>query len=134
MKTQEMPPGFCLGIALIDNQHARFFELMNRMIEADTRGDNRDLVAQIIAELVAYVADHFHTEEDLMARCGYPDLGEHVLLHIQFAGLVENFHTKYVNEDIGLDDEVLGYLVEWFSNHIRVEDPKYVLLARENGF
>ena len=133
METKELAPGLCLGIEVIDGQHARFFELMNRMVASDTLDGNRELVAEVLAEMVAYVHDHFQTEEELMERFEYPDMMAHVLKHAQFAAIVENFHDKYVNEEIGLDDEVMGYLVEWFTEHIRVEDPKYVELFKANG-
>ncbi len=133
METMELAPGLCLGLETIDREHARFFELMNRLMASDATDGNRELIGEILEELVGYVRDHFETEEDLMVLHGYPELESHLMKHVQFAAMVENFHTKYVNEEIGLDDEVLGYLVEWFTNHIRVEDPKYVDLFKQNG-
>ena len=133
METLEFSAGMQLGIDLIDRQHGRFFEIMNRMIAADVDHENRDLINDVIGELADYVSDHFRCEEDLMEQFDYPDLMAHQRQHVQFAAMVEGFHRKYSQGEIGLEDEMLRSLTEWFIGHIRHEDPKYVALFRENG-
>ena len=133
METLEFGASMQLGIDLIDRQHERFFEIMNRMITAEAGGENRDLVDEVIDELAEYVSDHFRSEENLMEQFDYPDLEAHQRQHIQFAAMVEDFHRKFSRGEIGLQDEMLGYLVEWFIGHVRHEDPKYVALFKENG-
>ncbi len=133
METLEFAPGLQLGIKLIDEQHARFFELMNQLIALDAGSDERAVVAGVIGELVTYVTVHFRTEEELMARFDYPEIQAHQLEHARFAGQVEEFHRRFERGDIGLEDEMMAYLVDWFTTHVRREDPKYVPLFKANG-
>ena len=133
METLEFAPGLRLGIDLIDEQHRRFYEIMNNLIAADLEADQRDLVCGILNELAEYVAEHFSTEEELMARFEYPDRAAHQLQHVHFAAQVEDFHRKYERSEIGLEDEIMAYMVDWFTRHVRQEDPKYVELFKANG-
>lgn len=125
--------GLELGIEQIDQQHSRFFVLMNRMITAGPGPANRELVAQVLEELTDYLDEHFRTEEELMAQVGYPDLMEHHRQHAAFVAKVIAFSRKFRREEVGLEDEMTAFLVEWFMDHIRHEDAKYVSLFRDNG-
>lgn len=133
METLEFAPGLHLGIELIDKQHGRFFELMNQLIEADAGDEHQRLVADIIGELSDYVTDHFGTEEELMARFKYPELEAHQELHAQFATRVEEFKQAFAAGEIGLEDQIMASLVDWFTGHVMQEDMKYLELFRENG-
>lgn len=133
MEKLEFAPGLRLDIPLIDEQHRRFFEIMNKLLAADIAVDQREIVCGILDELASYVADHFSTEEELMARFDYPDLMAHQLKHVQFAARVEEFHRQYEQGEIGLEAEMMAYLVDWFTTHVRQEDPKYAALFKANG-
>lgn len=126
METLFFADGLKLGIPEMDDQHARFFDVMNRLIAADVESDERELVAGVLDELRDYVRGHFAAEEDLMARCGYPELPEHCAEHARFTAQLREFEAQFAEDEEGLDAEMMGALVEWFTNHIRQEDPKYV--------
>lgn len=133
MQTLEFDTNLQLGIDLIDKQHAQFFDIMNRMFAAQSSGENRELVDGVIDELAEYVSYHFRCEEELMERFDYPELAEHQRQHIRFAAMVVEIHRKFSRGEIGLETEILSYLVDWFIGHIRHEDRKYLALFREHG-
>ena len=133
MQTLEFPAGLKLGTDIIDRQHAQFYALMNKLIEADAADVDRSMLNGIIGELADYVQSHFRTEEELMERCGYPHLEEHQLQHAKFAFRVEDFHRKFTAGEIGIEDEILAYMVEWFADHIRQEDAEYAPYFLEHG-
>ena len=41
--------------------------------------------------------------------------------------------ATYVTDRFQLEEELMGHLVSWFTDHIRGEDAKYVELFRDNG-
>ncbi len=133
METLHLAPALHMGIELIDQQHGRFFELMNSLFEADVGDEHRSLVAGVLAELSDYVKDHFDTEEELMTRFEYDELEAHQALHAKFVAEVIEFEQKYVAGKIGLEDELLGSMVDWFTKHVMQEDMKYRELFRAKG-
>ena len=133
-KTFEFTPGLQLGIDIIDEQHAEFYVLMERLTGADATEEHRELVEDTLDALSEYVYTHFRTEENMMVKAGYPDFMEHHKKHAEFVGKVMEFNRKFRKGEIGLESEVLGFLVEWFTDHIREEDPKYVADMEKFGF
>ncbi len=128
-----LAPDMRLGLDLIDKQHAHFFELMNRMLVVEANEEDSDLVAEVIGELADYVMEHFRSEESLMEVLGYANLESHQRQHAYFAAMVEDFHRKFLLTDDGLNEELVGFLVDWFADHIKIEDQGYVSLFKENG-
>ncbi|MCB1183916.1 hemerythrin family protein [bacterium] len=134
MQTFALPSGLKLGTDIVDRQHAQFFDLMNGLIEADATHVDPVQINGIIADLADYVQTHFRTEEELMERCGFPHLEEHQLMHAKFAARVEDFHRKFARGEIGIEHEILAYMVEWFTDHIRTEDARYADAFRAAGY
>ena len=51
------------GIALIDEQHARLVELLNRLAQQHVQGASAEEIQGILGELADYADYHFHSEE-----------------------------------------------------------------------
>ncbi|MGN6222157.1 bacteriohemerythrin [Pseudoxanthomonas sp.] len=126
------------GVDVIDAQHRRIVEMINRLHIAN-RSMERIAVAEVIEELVDYTLSHFAFEEELMEEAGYPFSAAHKRVHQLFAKRVGEYRMRFeAGDDIG--DELRSMLARWLYNHIRSDDKDYAdavkhhlnLFAREH--
>lgn len=114
----EWKKDFDTGVEEIDLQHRYFLHLINR-VEADFR--NLDLSAEakrrLLMELVKYSEFHFTSEENLMARYGYPEIEQHRLLHTD---LLDNLSAM-----LDSSEQLIPFVHEWFLHHTVEEDGKF---------
>ena len=112
-----------LGIEDIDFQHHYFLNLINRLSdELKMTTDSRRRSA-LIAELNAYARFHFLSEENMMAKAGYPDLQKHRRHHLDLISQLNSREAmlKQEKSDQRVED-VVDFLVDWFINHTIGED------------
>ena len=121
---------FELGIASIDNQHKKLFEIGNRinaLLSMHVDGsDDYDEILELIEELKDYTVYHFNTEEDLFERYNYPEYGKHKKDHDSFIEYLNSvdFDSVDKNQDVFLS-ELLKKIVNWVFNHIITTDYMY---------
>ena len=112
-----------LGIEDIDFQHHCFLNLINRLSEELTMTTEPRRRGALIAELNAYAHFHFISEENLMAKAGYPRLEEHRQHHRDLLGQLNAkealLQLKGTEERA---DEVVEFLRDWFFQHTIGED------------
>lgn len=113
-----------LGHSAIDADHRLVVDIINRL--NDSAGD-RGLVGRALDSLDLYVRNHFAREELLMERAGYPDRGNHRMLHRNFTGTIGSLRQEFTKAtDVHyIESETLLTLARWWMTHIRTEDPKY---------
>lgn len=126
------------GIALVDEQHCRLFEIIrdtDTLIHEQFLHDKYDRIMQLLAELRDYTASHFQDEEALMERIGYPGLEMQRHAHSAF---IEKLVEIDLLELTDIDDHQQAYLLEliqfllgWLSNHILGSDKKIGEYVRE---
>lgn len=112
-----------LGIEDIDFQHHFFLNLINRLsneLRMTTQPSRR---TALIAELNAYARFHFVSEENMMSKAGYPNLGEHRQHHLD---LISTLNSKEAMLQLRKSDEsaedIVEFLQNWFINHTVGED------------
>lgn len=118
------------GIQVIDNQHKRIVEYINKL--DDTRvSHDLEQISLVLNELVDYTLSHFTFEESLMEEAGYPFIRGHKRVHQLFVKRVGDYVQRFkMGEDI--TDELLNTLKAWLINHIRSDDNDYVELVKVN--
>ncbi len=111
------------GINVIDAQHHRIVEMINRLHAA--QGTRRhDIVSEVVEELVDYTLFHFAFEETMIEEAGYPLTPEHKRIHDIFTAHVRELRERFrAGEDIG--EELKQVLANWLFRHIRSEDKAY---------
>jgi len=116
-------PGDDLGIADIDLQHRFFASLINRLAADLRQVTDAALRASLLQELSAYARFHFISEENLMARAGYPALAEHRALHNRLIDELSARQTRLrlclAPQDV---DDAITFLVQWFKGHTQHDD------------
>lgn len=113
------------GIALVDKEHRRLFEIIretNELIQNDLLHDKYDEIMRLLAELKDYTQFHFEDEEMLMEKMHYPGLAAQKRAHTAF---VERLVEIDLSELDAMDNnqqaflmELIQFLLGWLSNHI----------------
>lgn len=112
------------GLDVIDEQHKRIIDYINRLDSARTTGDRRR-VAEVLDELIDYTQSHFVFEESLMEEAGYAFLKAHRKVHEIFVKRVDAYIAR-LDRGEDITQELQKTLTRWLLNHIRNEDRDYV--------
>ncbi len=111
------------GIQVIDNQHQRIVQYINKLHHAQ-QNQSQDEVGEVLNELVDYTMSHFAFEESLMEESGYPYINAHKKVHQLFVKRVADYQQRFnMNEDIA--EELINTLRAWLINHIKNDDQDY---------
>lgn len=113
------------GLKEADEQHKRFIEILNRLYDSMVAGKGRDVIDEILDELVRYSEYHFETEEKYMARYGYPALPAHKSEHDFFRAKIRGFVEQKNAGKLTISIEVMNFLKDWLLKHIMQSDKKY---------
>ncbi|MBE0624138.1 MAG: hemerythrin family protein [Burkholderiales bacterium] len=126
-----------LGIAVVDRQHERLVEIINRLHDATVQGRGSAVIGEIIDEMIIYTATHFSMEEKYFAQFDYPDAEEHKREHDALIEKVGAFADDFAKAQGGsksaLATELLQFLKIWWQFHMMETDAKFVTLFRERG-
>ncbi len=128
---------YMTGIELIDSQHKRLFETINRLEAAYQEGTEEAEAKASLAFLARYTLEHFETEEALMQEIGYPMLPFHQKEH---ADLMARILAMKAKLDSGFEIPLHGadfaanmanFAADWLAHHINEADMGYVQFAKE---
>ncbi|MCG7867730.1 MAG: bacteriohemerythrin [Candidatus Thiodiazotropha taylori] len=118
------------GIEVIDGQHERIVDYINKLHDARLNND-LSAIGDIIAATVDYTMSHFSFEEALIEDAGYEFVRPHKKVHELFIRRVSEFQDRFKSgEDISA--ELHDLLARWLFNHIRNDDAAYVKAVRNN--
>lgn len=121
-------PKYSVNISKIDQQHSKFIDILNNLNMTLKKGEGREIIDKIIAELEDYADFHFKTEEDLFKKYDYPEYVEHKKEHDDFKKKVKEFLEKSQNQKSGkvvLTIEISNFMLDWLINHILKSDKKF---------
>jgi hemerythrin-like metal-binding protein len=116
-------PAYSVTVEHIDEQHRKLFDIVNDLIDEVQMGSNRLL--PIIRDLVHYVSVHFHDENMVMMKSGYPGFDKHNQEHRRFTEKVEEFLKSYKQGDTDLGLKMIIYMKEWIFSHTTRLDMEY---------
>lgn len=114
-----------VGISILDDQHKRLFSLINTLHESFGKGNDKEIVINIISELVEFAKDHFSTEERLMLDHEYPDFKEHVKEHEEITANVNNLSKRRHLGDEKFPEDVMNLMIDWLHEHVSKTDAAY---------
>lgn len=113
---------FNIQVEVIDQQHRRLVELMNRLIDTQDEKASDDDIADILGAMTNYLGYHFDTEEQMMLDHGYPELESHREEHQAFVTQTAYFIATYREGGANLKSDILLFLKEWLVEHILKTD------------
>lgn len=118
------------GIDVIDSQHKRIVDYINKLGDAIKQQD-RLSVGRVLDELVDYTMSHFAFEENLQEEAGYQLAKPHKAVHGIFVKRVATYQQRHkAGEDVA--EQLLGMLGTWLVHHIKRDDMAYVSALRAN--
>ena len=122
----EWNSAFSVDIQKIDEQHKKFFSLVNILYDAIMQGKGEEVVGSVLKELQQYVIFHFKSEVSWMKMFNYPDMNKHKLEHEGAIQKVNKLVLEYERGNKTVDIELLKFLSDWLQNHILQVDRKYI--------
>ena len=123
-ETTNWNDSYLLGIPMIDNQHKKFFAILDNLVTLNQKQEKSEMHS-LINELQNYVIYHFKTEEDLMVKSQSPNIDLHIMEHELFRKKVEEFHHSYYNNNAELLNEMISFMRKWLIIHISGTDAEY---------
>jgi hemerythrin len=114
-----------LGLPTIDHEHRHWVEIINQLHAALMADADSVSAATFVAQMQAYAAEHFPSEEQLMVAHGYPGLARHRQLHREFAAQVGELQEQIATGHVVLKTSLMSMMKEWLENHIHSEDRRF---------
>jgi len=116
-----MDDKYKLGIKMIDKQHQRIFDLIDKLCDVDK--NEKKIVKSIIQELKEYSEYHFKSEEEYFKNINFSETDKHIHLHKMFIQTTEYYYEfpEKLNKK-----KLYTFLNTWIKNHILIEDKKYI--------
>ena len=116
---------FSVGVAQFDSDHRKLIEYINTLHIGMISGHGLSEMSEILDALVDYTRFHFKREADLMEKFFYPDYESHKSEHELFIEKVNDFISLYKKGKKAFTLELMSFLRDWLTNHIKGTDMKY---------
>lgn len=125
---------FAFGLEDIDEEHKRLFELINDLITAKEKSENKSIAIQLGLEFLEnYVVSHFENEEETFDQTDYPEKDAHKKLHEELKRQVQSYKSKFAEHGEEVIDDLIKFSTNWLTHHILEVDRKYVEFCIEKN-
>jgi hemerythrin len=123
-----------IGVESLDLQHHYFLNLINRVEKELKNSNHKKYRACLFSELLAYARFHAISEENIMAKAGFPGLdGHHKYHELLINHLAEKQRAISLNPTPENETDFLQYLTKWFFEHTQKEDRVFAKFFLENN-
>ena len=122
-----------VGISIIDEEHKKFINIINKVIVAKQHDNNPQKIEAVVHEIIDYAWNHFKTEESYMVEFRYPEYQYHKEEHLDFTHRSISYFKRVTSGDYRILNEILEFLKQWLVNHIQGTDKKYKECFITNG-
>ena len=126
-----LPTTLMTGEPEVDAQHEAIFRRVEHLQKLAVES-NAVPVAEL-HELLDYLAEHFATEEQVMAKMGYPHLERHKAQHELLAAKARELNQSSLNGQQPLCCDVTEQLREWMLDHFLGEDRELGLFLQQKS-
>ena len=124
---------YSVGVLIIDEEHKKFIDIINKTIVAKEHRNTRNEILKILNKISEYAQKHFRTEETYMEKFGYPEYHLHKDEHKGFSLGILSFRIKLHNGNYQIVDDIIKYLQRWLVKHIQNTDKKYTECFNKNA-
>jgi len=122
-----------VGLQEIDTQHKKLVDLINRLYAAMKTGQAQDVLSRLLDSLAEYTVYHFSHEEKYFDRFGYPETSSHKKAHESLKSQVTRFIERFRSGKEQVSTELMDFLKDWLTTHIKSVDKKYSAFLRQHG-
>lgn len=117
-------PEYECGNDIIDGQHRNLFVLVNDIMNAVLENKPKGDIELLLDDLVDQVAEHFCTEEALLARTGYPLSTSHQEAHRHLLALCKTMTQRFRKGELNIGELFQFVALNVVSEHLINEDLK----------
>ena len=93
----------------------------------------REIIGNVIDEMIDYTAYHFKTEEDYFAELSFPNTIAHKKEHRDFVEKAQELQEKHRDGSLLITIDTMFFLQDWLVNHIQGSDKEYTAIFNANG-
>jgi len=123
-----------VGVKVLDDDHKKLIGMINELHGGLKVGHGKEVLGNVLDELVSYTRMHFAREEQYFAKTGYAAAAAHKKEHDDLTKQVLDVQAKYKAGAVtSLSLEVMDFLKNWLTNHIQGSDQKYGPHLNEKG-
>jgi hemerythrin-like metal-binding protein len=118
---------FSVNVPLLDDQHKELFKAMAQLdFAVRSSSDVHDsTVTTILEHLIQHTINHFVAEEDVMAKCEFPNLAAHQREHREMVQKLATFNLSHMAGKRDVAPALLRFLQEHWREHILKADREY---------
>src|SRR5262249_24071174 len=116
---------YSVKVKQFDSEHQKLFDIMNQLYDGMKAGRGKDSLGPVIKQLITYAERHFSAEEAAMRRASYNQLDRQIAQHRAFVERTKKFSEDYASGASCMSVEVLEFLKDWLTQHIKGEDQRY---------
>ena len=124
---------FTVNVCEIDKQHQKLVEMINNLHDGMKAGKGKEVLGDILANLVKYTEFHFKYEEKLFEQYVYPETLAHKRQHSDLVNQVQNYKKSFESGESVLSMEIMSFLKVWLMDHIVGSDKKYSTFFNSRG-
>ncbi len=124
---------YSTGLTVIDKQHKRFVEILNRLSHSLLKPDNKQTIRKILKGLSEYAEQHFAFEERYFDDFHYEHTEEHKRGHATFKKQIKLLESRFNEGQELFEYDLLEFMNDWLVVHIMEEDKKYTACFKKNG-
>lgn len=111
------------GNKKVDQQHSELNELIVELGRMDSHDEDSAAIERMLYRILHYASVHFHDEEELMERIGYPGLERQKRLHSDFANKATRLASEYVVGPVRPSlASIQSFMRDWLLRHVLDED------------
>ncbi len=114
-----------VGNKTIDDQHKRLVQLVNSLNKAVVTGTARNILGEILLELVQYTVKHFTDEEKIFMNTQYPHKTKHLEEHKKLTQTASDLVKSFSEGNVLIGSDTIDFLKNWLVNHIMGTDKGY---------
>lgn len=137
MENIEWDEKLTFGVPDIDDDHRELVDCYNRLFRTIFTGHDAGAARTAFEAFVARTEDHFHREEVLMERVGYPDLAAHQAEHQSLLVSARLLQERLLaSGSLPVTCHRFAFLRSWLLNHIIGTDKalaRFILQAQAHA-
>jgi hemerythrin len=111
-------------VDICDDQHKTLFGLLNDLHDA-AGGNDRKAIGSKLDALIAFVVEHFATEERLMQAKKYSGYIAHKAEHDKLVETCADLQKKFHAGQAEVTQETTAFVKSWLDSHIPKVDMPY---------
>ncbi len=120
----EWSDALSVGFDEIDTDHKKLVDMINKLDDAVSTGQELAVIGGILDELISYTSWHFRHEERLMQTYGYPGLLDHKRKHDDLTEQALAMQKDFQDGDANVPANLPPFLKTWLTDHILGTDRK----------